>query len=305
MAYKLYHYIIIMELDKYLALKKPDLSIHTQRVYSSQLIRMVKKLNMLIDDISDFDKYKNEIIAYLDTIPDNSRKSTCSAYLALGANNDVNTIIKAKYHVKYSLVCSDEYIPWLLVIEKYKNYSKHCVRYIYDRIPGITHDQYFKLQTYVYLSCNILAPPRPNSFWVSLKKCDIDLIGGDRYLKGILTKWFKVQIYNDYLFTNIIDRATPITEIQLENYHHYIPHDYKISYTINTLINSFTLYKLDNTDNSQLSIEDFELKIKHRRRKYDYTRPEIRPMRPSTVVVVSQESLLPPTIGQPIQVFFD
>ena len=102
-----------MELDKYLHSVKPGLSIHTLRVYSSQLIRMVKKLNMLIDEVGDFDKYKYEIIEYLDTIPDNSRKSTCSAYLALGANNDVNTIIKAKYHVKYSLVSCDEYISWL------------------------------------------------------------------------------------------------------------------------------------------------------------------------------------------------
>ena len=294
-----------MELDKYLYSVKPGLSIHTLRVYSSQLIRMVKKLNMLIDDISDFDKYKYEIIDYLDTIPDNSRKSTCSAYLALGANNDVNTIIKAKYHIKYSLVSRDEYIPWLLVIEKYKNYSKHCIRYIFDRIPGITHDQYFKLQTYVYLSCNILAPPRPNSFWVSLKKCDINQIGGDRYLKGILDKWFKVQIYNDYLFTNVIDRALPITDIQLINYHHYISHEYKVCYTIDTLINSYMLYKLDNTDNSKLSTEDFELKIKHRRRKYDYSHPDIKPFHPVNHIVPMIESVDPPLIKKAIQVFFD
>lgn len=277
-----------MELDKYLHEKKPDLSIHTKRVYSSQLMRMVKKLNMLIDDVSDFDKYKNEIIEYLDSIPDNSRKSTCSAYLAIEANNDVNTMIKSKYHKKYCLVNTNEYIPWMLIIEKYKAYYKQCVKYIYDRIPHLTIEQYFKIQTYVFLSCNILAPPRPLSFWMDLKKTDINQIGGDKHLKGILNKWLQVQIHSDYLFNNFIDRSMPITEIQLINYHHYIPHDYKISYSIETFINSYKLYKLDNTDNSLLVEEDLEMKKKYRPRKYDYIQPK-------TINVIKK----------PVQVFFD
>ena len=277
-----------MELDKYLHEQKPDLSIHTKRVYSSQLMRMVRKLNMLIDTVADFDKYKDEIIIYLDSIPDNSRKSTCSAYLAIGANNDVNTMIKSRYHKKYCLISTSEYVPWLFIIEKFKLYYKNCVKYIFDRVPYITIEQYFKIQTYVYLSCNILSPPRSNSFWIDLKKTDVNQIGGDNHLKKIIHKWFQAQTYNEYLFTNFLDRSLPITEIQLINYHHYIANDYKISYPIETFINSYKLYKLDNTDNSILIDEDIEVKNRHRPRKYDYIQPK-------TINVIKH----------PIQVFFD
>ena len=271
-----------MELDKYLACKNPQLSIHTRRVYSSQLMRMVSKLNMLIDDISDFDKYKDDIFQYLDSIPDNSRKSTCSAYLALGANNDVNTMIKAKYHSKNVIVNHDERIYWLHLIEQYKTYYRHCVKYYFERMPNITFEQYMKVQSYVYLSCNILSPPRPNSFWINLKKSEIELIGGDKHLKSILNKWIQVQIYSDYLFNNFIDRSLPITEIQLINYHHFIRPAYKIPYSIETLINSYKLYKLDNNDN----IDNLLVSIK-----------------PTKVKVCESKSIT--VINKPIQVFFD
>lgn len=277
-----------MELDKYLHSMKPELSIHTRRVYSSQLMRMVKKLNMLIDTLSDFDKYKNEIIQYLDSIPDNSRKSTCSAYLAIGATNDVNTMIRSRYHSKYLLVSHEHIIPWLHLIEQYRTYYKQCIKQFFLKIPNLTNEQYYKVQTYVYLSCNILAPPRPNSFWINLTKNDINLIGGDKHLIAIINKWLQVQNYNDYLFTNFIDRSIPISEIQLANYHHYIPPAYKISYSIDTLINSYNLYKKDNTDNSLVVEEDIEVKKKDRLRKYDYVHPQ-------SISI----------INQPIQVFFD